>query len=134
MSRPNFRTMKDFDIYLFDDSEMDEFDSLDFFKPLQDRIAEFNDNLQFHEISLFPGWYCGYQLFVEVDGEYDVSQWDNEDSRYYLGCYLSQAKRKFKAEKNKINKILKLLAKEYGFEKYHCVGIFSNGEAIYNKC
>ena len=36
------------------------------------------------------------------------------------------------AEERKANKVLDELKKEYGFKELTCVGIFSNGEAIYN--
>lgn len=36
-------------------------------------------------------------------------------------------------EINKINRILKMLAKEYGFDEVYCSAVFGNGEAIYTK-
>ena len=48
-------------------------------------------------------------------------------------CY-SEFKRKYISEVKFINKkLLPKLAEFYGFERYVCVCIFSNGEAVYEK-
>ena len=46
----------------------------------------------------------------------------------------SIAIRKYKAEINRINKkLLPLFEKELGFDHIRCIGVFSNGEAIYER-
>lgn len=45
----------------------------------------------------------------------------------------SVAIRRYNSEINKINRILKMLAKEYGFDEVYCSAVFGNGEAVYTK-
>lgn len=45
----------------------------------------------------------------------------------------SVAIRRYNSEINKINRILKMLAKEYGFDEVYCSAVFGNGEANYTK-
>lgn len=99
--------------------------------------------LQFFNIVLKDGYYCGVQFFVEHDtscswftdllNSYSLEDITNEDTKEYGMCH-SEFIRKYKSEINYINKkVMPKLAKYFGFEEYTCVGIFSNGEAIYSK-
>ena len=104
----------------------DIFDGADGFKGL---MEELNDSLTFHEIQFESGYYTGVQLYVEEkENPHDL---DNEDCRYYYDMCRSQAVRKYDAEVRKINKWMEKVATEYGWRKLYCLGIFSNGEAIY---
>ena len=105
---------------------------------------ELNRELNFYEVTLEGGHYGGVQFYVSIkDQEFspysdnlsDILEWvDNEETRYYYDMCLSEFKRKIKSEINFINKkYLPLLARKLGFEHYNCVGVFSNGEAIYEK-
>jgi len=47
--------------------------------------------------------------------------------------YPSSEKIYVPGEINKINRILKMLAKEYGFDEVYCSAVFGNGEAVYTK-
>jgi hypothetical protein len=96
---------------------------------IRDALEMINRKLLFHKIELKSGYYSGVQFFVEK--EHDVGEMNNEDCRYEFGLFLSQAKRRHRSEINKVGKFLKKTAIGYGFKRYRCIGIFSNGEAIY---
>lgn len=94
--------------------------------------------LQFFEVVLKDGYYCGLQFYVEETGYLKdyicIDNVTNEDTRYYYDMCKSEFLRKYNSEINFINrKLLPKLAKYLGFEEYYCAGIFSNGEAVYRK-
>ena len=93
--------------------------------------------LNFFEVTLKDGYYCGLQFYVEEIGNMryiDVEDVDNEETRYYYDMCKSEFLRKYNSEINFINKkLLPKLAKFFSFEEYYCGGIFSNGEALYYK-
>ena len=92
-------------------------------------MEEFNNELTFHELTFKSGYYDGVQLFVEEkDNPHEL---DNEDCNYYYDMCRSKAIRKYDAEIRKINKWMDKVAVQYGWRELHCLGIFSNGEAIY---
>ena len=114
----------------------------DFPYALKECTEELNRELNFYEIELKGGYYGGVQFYVSIkDKEFspysdtlsEIFEWvDNEETRYYYDMCLSEFKRKIKSEINFINKkYLPLLAKRTGFKRYRCVGVFSNGEAVY---
>lgn len=160
MSVPNFRTMSDFPLYvrnfveevaycpdcgLFQDhenttceqcdgelelrSEINEFEAEYVCSTITDRLHEANRTLLFYKISLQDGHYTGVQFYVEE--EHNPNDYDNGECRYYFEMYRSVAIRRYDSESNKVDKILRMLASEYGFQKVFCHAIFSNGEAIY---
>lgn len=62
---------------------------------------------------------------------HDLDEYDNYECHYYFDCCRSVAIRKFKREINKVNRILKKLAKDYGFVELAVTARFSNGETWY---
>lgn len=140
MSTPNFHTMQNFDLFVkvyepmdeeYNESEAyffyeDTYEGYDGFKEIMENL---NENLTFHKIIFKSGYYDGVQIYVEeMENPHEL---DNEDCRYYYDMCRSQAVRKYDAEIRKINKWMDKTAVEYGWRKLHCLGIFSNGEAIY---
>lgn len=95
----------------------------------KDIMEDFNDGLTFHEVRLENGYYDGIQLYVEE--KENPHELDNDICRYAWNMCRSQAIRKYDAEIRKINKWMEKTAVEYGWRKLHCLGVFSNGEAIY---
>ena len=93
--------------------------------------------LNFFEVTLKDGYYCGLQFYVEEIGNMryiDVEDVDNEETRYYYDMCKSEFLRKYNSEINFINKkLMPKLAKFFSFEEYYCGGMFSNGEALYYK-
>lgn len=97
-------------------------------------------------IEVRSGYYDGLELIVtsairglEVEDitntEYLKENYDNEDMRYYFGHlaeYKSQILPKIKAEMKRMNKeVLPYIANNTGFRKIYCIGVFSNGEGVY---
>ena len=104
---------------------------------IEKELEDFNYNLIFHTIELKSGYYTGVQFYCETkdfdedkNGELDI---DNYDAHYYYDMCRSQARRKYKIEINKINKLLKKLGAEYGFDAYGVSARFSNGETWYSE-
>lgn len=107
--------------------------------------------LEKFKITLFnvevrSGYYDGLELIVtsdisglDVDDITNVENlkenWDNYDMRYYFGHladYKSHIIPKIKAEINKMNKkVLPYIASNTSFRRINCVGVFSNGEGVY---
>lgn len=115
-------TMETWNYFFYNDI----YEGADGFKGL---MEEFNDTLTFHEITFKSGYYSGVQLYVEE--KEDPHELDNDDCHYYFDMCRSQAIRKYDAEIRKINKWMDKVAPEYGWAELYCLGIFSNGEAIY---
>lgn len=115
----------------------------DFSYTKKEVLGELKRELEFYDIILKDGHYMGLQFYVELDKNLynygstadEVLEYiDNEDSRYYFDMCKSQLKKRLYSEINFINKkVLPLLAQRLGFERYNCIGIFSNGEAIYER-
>lgn len=103
-----------------------------------------NSKLKFFTISFADGYYSGIQTFITPKKPNDFNALDFlEYPHYYdnsqlfreFGCNTYILKRKILAEIKLINnKLLPQLKENYFFDKIKCVGIFSNGEAIYEKC
>ena len=108
-----------------------------FSETVHDILHTLKRELQFFEITLKDGYYCGLQFYVEETGNMRyicVEDVDNEETRYYYDMCKSEFLRKYYSEINFINKkLLPKLAKFFSFEEYYCGGMFSNGEAVYYK-
>lgn len=147
MSTGNFVTMKDFPLYAKDDEEfiirdkkgnylgLDNWEIEDFICYLSEELDNINSDLMFYEISLKHGYYSGIQFYVNEKYEYeDIKKWwDNSDCKSEFDLCKSNTLRKYDREFNKVNKILKRLAKKYRFENYYVSARFSNGETWYSK-
>ena len=94
-------------------------------------MENFNNTLTFHEVIFHSGYYDGIQLYVE-ENYYLPYELDNEDCHYYYNMCRSKAIRKYDSEVRKINKWMDKIATQYGWRELHCLGIFSNGEAVYS--
>lgn len=104
-----------------------------------ERLADkLNKELMFYQIEIRDGYYDGLQTIIQgtdwCDGFYNIEDMSNYDCHYYFDMCRSKAIRKHNTEVNKINKkLLPLFKKELGFEHIKCIGVFSNGEAIYER-
>lgn len=125
MSCPNFRTMENFSLFVRTDDE----DAYFIMREIEYNLNELNDALMFHKILVDGGHYYGLQFYVEEN--YDPNELDNEDCRYYFDMFRSVAIRRYNSEINKINRMLRRMAKEWGFEEIYCAAVFGNGEAVY---
>lgn len=129
MSTPNFRTMENFPLFTIEPA--DELDAYDLESELSEALEEINDELTFHKVELQSGYYYGLQFYV--DELHDPNEYDNDDCRYEFDLCRSVAIRRYESEINKITRRLRRLASGYGFEELCCVGVFSNGEAVYSR-
>lgn len=109
----------------------DELTTDDWTKFVMEAVEELFDDLMFHTVKLKYGYYSGRQLYVEEIE--DPNDYDNEGCHYQFDCCRSKAIRKYESEKNKIRRLMKQIAKDYGMEEIYCVGVFSNGEAVYSR-
>lgn len=86
--------------------------------------------LEFCSIELRSGYYAGVQTYVSLEN--DPREMDNDDCQYYFGICRSKAIRKLESEIKFINtKLLPYIRENSSFEKLYCIGVFSNGEAVY---
>ena len=108
MATPNFRHMKDFPLFVLPDERYDEY----FLKEMIADIKLLNKQFDWYTISVISGYYEGIQLYVELKNEHDNV---NE----------------LTLEKVVIKEKLKELADNFGMQEIRVVGVFSNGEAIY---
>ena len=102
-------------------------------------LNELGKQLKFHKLDLESGYYDGIQITVNVADELNsyiyedtYEDMDNEDTKYLYDLTRSQFIKQYEIERRYIDrKVLPKLAERTGFRKIHCVGVFSNGEAIY---
>lgn len=102
-----------------------------------------NSKLAFFTISFEEGYYSGVQTYIEpkYPNDFDALDWleypqyyDTKELFAQFGYNTYILKRKILKEINLINNtLLPQLKQHYSFDKIKCVGIFSNGEAIYEK-
>ena len=153
MSTPNYETQKHFDLYVSDmtipmlDEDGNETDEYEFDDVLYDAtqmlIDVLNKQLKFFDITLESGYYGGVQSYVvprEIyygDNSFDFinyyEDYDGKEIYQYFGYNKYVLKQKILKEINFINEKLLPQLKAYTFEQIRCVGVFSNGEAVYEK-
>lgn len=163
MSAPNFRTMRDFPLFVIEDqyfkrcpccdlwmdgetetcecgasledveAEYDEFETSFNIKAIERYIEQNAPRLDFYKITVEGGYYTGAQLYVEEEHPQFPDVYDNDDCHYYFDCCRSRAIRNQKSEIRKVEKFMRQVAREFGLDEYYCGGIFSNGEAVYSK-
>ena len=129
--------------YLIDYDAEPMFDSDYFNECLNYTDTYLNSKLDFFRIDFKDGHYSGVQTYIQPKyQDFDPLDWlkypqyyDNSDLFKEFGHNTYILKRKINKEISLINnKLLPELAKMYFFFKIKCVGFFSNGEAIYEKC
>ena len=125
---------------VFDDDEC-----MYWYDDAQPMLKAFNDTLRFFSVSLQSGYYCDCQLRVRpaqtsnsTSRHDDCEEWnprnlDNYECNYYFDMCRSRAIRAYDAEVRKVNRFLKKAANDLGMVQLACVGVFSNGEAVYTR-
>lgn len=103
---------------------------------------QINDQLEFYEVEVKGGYYVGAQYQVEYRdsvGQYltteeDIWYMQVQEFEDIFGddCTIKQAIEKLRDELEDLERWLKE-QKENGMIELACVGVFSNGEAVYNK-
>ena len=156
MSTCNFETQENFDLWILntdglgmaypcdengkpDETKEPKFDEWLYQMDIDTELAEVKaviqkvldkKDLNYFKVIFKDGYYTGIQAFIK-DTWGTPEKLDNEDCQYYYGEYRSVAIRKYNSEKRYINKKVLPALKEAGFVKLICVGVFSNGEAVY---
>ena len=113
--------------------ELDAFDAASL-------AAAFSENLVYHRVTVKPGYYMGFQFYVEEryaecfdldpDSRYCI---DNTDAHYYFDCCRSDAIRNAHREKRKIAKWLEKIAENNGYVILIASDLLSNGSRIYTR-
>ena len=139
MGTCNYITQSDFDLYIIEEVGNETYEELELiYNEAKWLATSLNNELTFYKIIITEGYYVGLQTFIQgtewqIQTKY-FEELSNEDCHYYFGMCRSKAIRKHKAEVNRINKkLLPLFKKKLGFDHIRCVGVFSNGEAIYER-
>ena len=128
MGTCNFDSQDNFDLWVIDTSDLEEWD-IDY---ISENFNHYNKetNLKYHNLVLKSGYYSGLQIFVNELYENPINL-TNEDCKYYYDKTRSQAIREYLLEVKRINKKILPIFKDIGFVKINCIGVFSNGAAIY---
>lgn len=144
---PDNITQSDIYNYAIDLYQLECNDLIFRFNYYKDRIlSKYKHQLKFFDITLKDGYYYGLQFYIEPqdylqDFFYDFNRYNfydwlkdisNEDTQYYFNECRSVIIRQLVSEINFINKkILPKLAKELDFTGAKLIGVFSNGEGVY---
>lgn len=163
MSTPNFKTMRSFPLYVKAnarikvcpkcgvisdystdicdscgadlsnvESEYSEyFDQLAFHDIQEDCFTLEKEELKFHGLEAYPGYYSGIQLLVTV--KHNPSCMSNAETKREFGMYRSNAILAYEREQRKIRRAMSAIAHDHHMIRMRCYGIFSNGEAFYEK-
>ncbi len=132
MATANYRTMRNFDLFVFCPDEYDEFIYDDFQMDIEPDIEQLNEGLLFHKVSLKSGYYDGVQLYIDCEHELDLyNDYDDDECFYYFDMNKEDSYEAFFREIEYLKKELLKIAKNHGMNHLRCAGIFSNGEAIY---
>lgn len=104
---------------------------------LSEDLKTFNNGLKHFELTIEPGYYQGWQYDInEIDGYNDyesIQDIDDENADYYYGVSAKEIKAEFDNELEQIREYLKSEINSPYRIKLNCMGIFSNGEAIYKE-
>ena len=118
---------------------MFNWDCEDFINEAREMAENFTAELRFHTVTVLPGYYEGFQFFIEEKyaDHFDLDREsedciDNEYARYYFDMCRSKALRAAEAEKRRIIRWLVALDGK-GFDILVCKGVFGNGAAVYAK-
>ncbi len=146
MSTKNFVGNDYFDDYAYEAVAETDYEIEDANAKFMIKHALEKFNITLFNVEVRSGYYDGLELIVTSDiSGLDVNDitnieslkenWDNDDMRCYFGHlaeYKSQIIPKIKAEINRMDKqVLPYIADNTGFRRINCIGVFSNGEGIY---
>ena len=137
MATSNFKPMK-YDMPLIvggmdAESEWDDYYEVECIK---EQLADFNDKLKHFEVSLWSGYYEGWQFDVKQSDEYwdydDLPTMTDDDADYYYGDTADNIRAEFEQDLKNIRAFLNE-CKANGYKELGVVGTFSNGETVYRE-
>lgn len=156
MSTANFVTMKNFPLWVksdldfcyltladndeeTDETYFDEFYQSCFIDDVTEELESLTENLTFFKCRVVSGYFTGLQILVEISKYADEAGFtenggeyaDDDSCDYYLDMTLAEAEKAFREEVIKVNEALETIGKSNDMTKIACIGVFSNGEAIY---
>lgn len=158
MGTCNFWTMDDFDLVVMSDekicqnflgdefieerkAEFEDYDPIDDIELAWDLFKEdmdewsgldyLNDTLLWYNVRLKSGYYDGVQFYIDTEW-LDIDGWDDDECYMYFDRNKEETKQMIEEEKKRINDFLDKMV-EYGWERIRCVGVFNNGEAVYER-
>ena len=109
----------------------------EFAEHLEEELNEFNEKLKHFKLTVEGGYYHGFQYNIEETSSYDdyesIQSIDDETADYYYGMTAKEIRAEFEQDLDEIREFLKESAKYPGLTEIYCVGVFSNGEAVYSK-
>ena len=159
MGTCNFWTMDDFDLVVMSDEticknylseEFIEERKADFedYEPTDDielawelfnedmnewsEMDDLNDTLLWYNVKLKSGYYDGVQFYIDTEW-LPIDGWDDDECYMYFDRDKEETKKMIEEEKERINKFLEEMVTLFGFERIRCVGVFNNGEAVYER-
>lgn len=116
-------------------AEYDELGMDDLVDNLNYECKALSKDLNFFKVTVRSGYYTGVQLFVE-DGDWghgDPAELDEEECYYYYGLSQSAAQALWDKEMAIVKEGMRKIAENWGMMELACIGVFSNGEAVYSK-
>lgn len=144
MGTCNYCTSNGFDLYIYDedlDDTLDKDEAIDTYnfymrcayEEACELVNKINSLLTFYKLEIRDGYYTGIQIVIDDLHPY-IEDYDNNDCHYEFDMCRSVALRKKEAERKRINKkFLPRFKNELCWEQIRIVGVFSNGEAIYER-
>lgn len=93
-----------------------------------------NEEQDFYAVTVESGYYTGLQFYVTSKyDEEDVERMDDEDCDYEFGKTKAEALADLRAAADSVREWLAQAKEDLGLTELSCMGVFSNGEAIYRK-
>lgn len=103
----------------------------------EEELNDFNTGLKHFELKLESGYYQGVQYDIEETDSYNdyesIQDITDEDANYYYGLSAKEVKAEFENDLAKIREFLQKQVNSPYVIELNCMGIFSNGEAIYKE-
>ena len=105
----------------------------EFMHDISPNIERLNDGLLFHKVAIESGYYTGLQFYVEAEHDLEEYEYDEDDCQWNFDMSRSRAHCMFYSERVKLRTKLAELAHYHGMDELFCIGVFSNGEAVYER-
>ena len=114
------------------ESKYDDLATNDNYENMKWYAERMNDEQDFFTVSVKSGYYSGLQFYVEA--KYDgLDNWNDEDAEYEFGKSLAEVKADYAAAEKIVTDGLNKAKDDLALVELACVGVFSNGEAVYRK-
>ena len=109
----------------FDDLAME-----DLIVDMERAAKRMNEGQEFFTVTVESGYYTGVQFYVESKYD-DLCRWSEYDLDYEFGKGRAEVFADYEAAKESVTDGLHKAKEELGLMELSCIGVFSNGEAVY---